>query len=267
MAKPLDVLVREALEEDIGSGDITSQLIPPHGVIGRFLAKQELVLCGVDVAREVFRQVGASVSFTRKDGATVRKGAVFGSVRGPARAVLSGERVALNFLQRLSGVATLTRRFVELAEPAEIFDTRKTTPGLRALEKHAVRCGGGRNHRMGLYDQILIKDNHLETLDEEALREAIPGLPRPIEVEAATLDQALFFSTLPIDIILLDNFTVPELRRVVRTIRRINRTVTLEASGGVKLGTVRAIARTGVDRISVGAITHSAPAVDISLDL
>lgn len=267
MGKPLEAIVREALEEDVGSGDITSALIPPRPVVGRFLAKQDLVLCGTAVAREVFRQVGAKVSFSRKDGAALRRGNVFGTVRGPARAVLSGERVALNFLQRLSGVATLTRRFAESARPAHILDTRKTTPGLRELEKYAVRCGGGRNHRMGLYDQILIKDNHLETLDEESLREVLPGLPRPIEIEAATLDQAKFFATLPVDIILLDNFTVPGLKRAVREVRSLNRTVSLEASGGVNLKTVRAIARTGVDRISVGAITHSAPAADISLDL
>lgn len=260
-------VVRAALREDVGSGDITSEIIPPRPVVGRFLAKQDLVLCGTDVAREVFRQVGARVAFARKDGTRIPRGTFFGTVRGPARAVLSGERVALNFLQQLSGVATLTRRFADLARPAEIFDTRKTVPGLRALQKYAVRCGGGRNHRMGLYDQILIKDNHLETLDEESLREILPGLPRPIEIEAASREQAKFFATLPVDIILLDNFDVAGLRKAVREIRRINRRVVLEASGGVNLKTVRAIGRTGVDRISVGAITHSAPAADISLDL
>lgn len=267
MERSVSDLVRRALEEDVGPGDITSAILPPRRVSGRFLAKSDLVLAGVDVAREVFRQTGAKAAFTRKDGDFVRARTVFGTVSGSAVAVLSGERVALNFLQRLSGVATLTRRFVELAKPAEIFDTRKTTPGLRALEKRAVLAGGGRNHRMGLYDQILIKDNHLEVIGEERLREILPTLPRPVEIEAATLDQAKFFATLPVDIILLDNFTVPGLRRAVREVRAIHPRVILEASGGVNLKTVRAIGRTGVDRISVGALTHSAPAADISLDL
>lgn len=266
MARLLSETVRVALAEDVGSGDITSKFIPPRPVTGRFLAKQDLVLAGTDAAKEVFRQTGARAKLS-PDGTRLRRGQFFGEVRGPAVAVLSGERVALNFLQRLSGVATLTRKFVDLAKPAEIFDTRKTTPGLRALEKAAVVAGGGRNHRMGLYDQVLIKDNHLETLDEEALREVLPRMPRPIEIEAASLEQAKFFATLPVDIILLDNFDVPSLRRAVREVRAIHPRVILEASGGVNLKTVRAIGRTGVDRVSVGALTHSAPAADISLEL
>ncbi len=267
MERAVSDLVRRTLQEDVGSGDITSAILPPRRVVGTFLAKTDLVLCGLDVAREVFRQTGATTSFSKRDGARISAGTRFGMVRGPAVAVLSGERVALNFLQRLSGIATLTRSFVDRAKPAEIFDTRKTTPGLRVLEKYAVRCGGGRNHRMGLYDQILIKDNHLEAIDEERLREILPDLPKPVEIEAATVEQAKFFASLPVDIILLDNFSLAGLRRAVREVRAIHPGVILEASGGVNLRTVRAIGRTGVDRISVGAITHSAPAADISLDL
>lgn len=238
---------------------------------GRFVAKQDLVLCGAGFAAEVFRQVGARFSSRAKDGDRIRKGAAFAAVAGPARRVLAGERTALNFVQQLSGVATLTRRFVELARPVRVYDTRKTTPGLRLVEKYAVRCGGGNNHRIGLSDGVMIKDNHvaavgdLETLREKVFELAEKGLP--IVIEAQTLEQAILFATFPVDVLMLDNFSAAGLARAVRAVRSVHPRLQIEASGGVSLDTVGAIARTGVDRVSVGALTHSAPAVDISLEL
>jgi nicotinate-nucleotide pyrophosphorylase (carboxylating) len=264
-------LVRRALEEDGALRDLTGPIVGNVRARGRLVAKQDLVACGLDVARDAFRQVGAALVPRVKDGARLKKGAVLATVSGPARRILAGERVALNFLQRLSGVATLTRRFVELARPARIFDTRKTTPGLRALEKHAVRCGGGHNHRAGLHDGVMIKDNHIAAVgDLEALREKVHALAArrlPIVIEAQSLEQALVFSTFPVQVLMLDNFAPAALRRIVRLVRAVHPRLEIEASGGVNLKTVRAIARTGVDRISVGALTHSAPACDISLDL
>src|SRR5262249_18417167 len=196
---------------------------------------------------------------------------VLAIVSGPARRVLAGERTALNFVQQLSGVATVTRKFVELAAPVRVFDTRKTTPGLRELEKYAVRCGGGHNHRFGLHDGVMIKDNHIAAIgDLDVLREKIEllaGKGRPIVLEAATHDQALLFATFPIQVLMLDNFSLAGLRRAVQDVRVLNPKLEIEASGGVNLKTVRAISKTGVDRVSVGALTHSAPAVDISLEL
>jgi nicotinate-nucleotide pyrophosphorylase (carboxylating) len=264
-------IVRRALMEDGAFQDVTSPIVGDAPARGRFVAKQDLVVCGLAVAREVFRQVGATLIPKARDGARLRRGGVIATVSGRARKVLAGERVALNFLQRLSGIATLTRRFVDLARPARVLDTRKTTPGLRALEKHAVRCGGGLNHRMGLHDGVLIKDNHVAAIgDFEALREKVCALRpevRRIEIEAQTLEQALLFSTFPIDVLMLDNFGIPALRKAVRLVRSVHPGLTIEASGGVTLATVRAVARTGVDWISVGALTHSAPAADLSLEL
>jgi nicotinate-nucleotide pyrophosphorylase (carboxylating) len=264
-------IVKRALLEDGAFRDLTSAIIPNRRVTGRFLAKQDLVVCGLDLARVAFRHVGVSFTPGVRDGQAAKKGAILAVVAGPARRVLAGERTALNFVQQLSGVATITRRFAELAKPARVFDTRKTTPGLRALEKYAVRCGGGYNHRMGLHDGVMIKDNHIAAINDlDALREKIEALAakgRPIVLEAATHEQALLFATFPVQVLMLDNFTVPGLRRAVRAVRNLNPKLEIEASGGVTLKTVRAIARTGVDRVSVGALTHSAPAADISLEL
>jgi len=263
-------LVRRALQEDGAFRDVTSPIVGSARASARFLAKQDLVLSGLAQAAETFRLVGARFTPKARDGQKVRKGAVLATVSGPARRVLAGERTALNFLQQLSGVATLTRRFVDLAAPAKIYDTRKTTPGLRALEKEAVRRGGGHNHRSGLHDGVMIKDNHIAAVgDLEALREKVEALARrrlPIVIEAQSLEEAQLFATFPVDVVMLDNFSVAGLRRAVPLVRKLNPRVEIEASGGVTLKTVRAIARTGVDRISVGAITHSAPAVDISLE-
>jgi nicotinate-nucleotide pyrophosphorylase (carboxylating) len=264
-------VVRRALEEDGAFGDLTAPVAGNAKVRGRLVARQDLVVCGLEVAAEVFRQARADFAPRTRDGRAVRKGATIALVRGAARRVLSGERVALNFLQRLSGIATLTRRFVELARPAKVYDTRKTTPGLRALEKYAVRCGGGRNHRMGLADGVMIKDNHIRAVgDLEALREKVYGLAlgkAPVVIEAQTLEEALLFAALPVDVLMLDNFGVADLRRAVRLVRSIDPKLAIEASGGVTLATVRSVARTGVDRVSVGALTHSAPACDLSLEI
>ena len=264
-------LVKRALLEDGAFRDITSAIIPNHRVTGRMLAKQDLVVCGIEVARQAFRHVGVAFAPKVRDGASAKKGTVLAVVTGPARRVLAGERTALNFLQQLSGVATITRRFADLAKPVRVYDTRKTTPGLREFEKYAVRCGGGYNHRMGLHDGVMIKDNHIAALgDLEILREKVSELSakgKPIVLEASTHDQALLFATFPIQVLMLDNFTIAGLRRTVRAVRKIHPKLEIEASGGVNLKTVRAIGRTGVDRVSVGALTHSAPAVDISLEL
>ena len=263
-------LVRRALLEDGALKDVTSPIVGARRARGRFVAKQDLVLCGLDVAAEVFRQTGGRFVARSSDGARLRKGATAAVVEGPARALLAGERTALNFLQQLSGVATLTRRFVDRAKPAKVYDTRKTTPGLRALEKHAVRCGGGHNHRSGLHDGAMIKDNHIAAIgDLDVLRERVfdlAGRGVPIVIEAQTIEEAMLFATFPVQVLMLDNFTTARLRRAVRVVRSIHPRLEIEASGGITLDTVADVARTGVDRVSVGAITHSAPACDLSLE-
>jgi len=272
-------IVRRALEEDLGTGDVTSlYTVPPkRKAVGIFLAKQPAVVAGLDVVAEVFRQLhGAKFVPVVKDGAKVKPRAAIAEIAGNARSILAGERVALNFLQRLSGTATLTRQFVDKVRGtrAQILDTRKTTPGLRLLQKAAVCAGGGTNHRMGLYDAAMIKDNHVEAVgDEEALREAVLAMRAEkgpnfrIEIEAQNEDQALAFAQFDIDVLMLDNMAGPVMKKLVPFLRKLNPSMVIEASGGVSLKTVRAIAETGVDWISVGALTHSAPAVDISLEL
>ncbi len=261
-------IVSRALREDIGDGDLTSRILPNNSPVkARIIAKQKMILCGLPVAREVFSRKKCRLVSVEKEGAAVRSGTVVARITGRVRDVLGAERVALNFLQHMSGVATLTSEYVRKAAPARIYDTRKTVPGIRLLQKYAVKCGGGWNHRMGLYDQVLIKDNHLEVLEREELRVRVASMPRPVEIEAATEKQALFFATLPVDIILLDNFSPARLRKIVRDVRKVNSKVVLEASGGVTLKILRDIGRSGVDRISVGAITHSVSAADLSLKI
>lgn len=266
-------MIRRALEEDIGAGDITSALLPAEmQLVGRLLVKADGVVAGLWVARELFWQVDPTLQVTLhvSDGAAVRRGDILGEVRGAARTILTAERTALNFLQRMSGIATATRRFVEAIgdAPARILDTRKTAPGLRLLDKWAVRLGGGVNHRIGLYDMVLIKDNHIEALGSltaavERARAVIADRPIPIEVEVTTLAQLEEALPLAVDRILLDNMSLEELRAAVaRTAGRVK----LEASGNVRLETVAAIAATGVDYISSGALTHSVRALDISLE-
>ena len=273
--KPDDYLplVKAALAEDIGSGDATTLALVPGDsfAMAVMVARDPLVMAGVDLALAAFAQVDERVEFGIEvlDGQQGGLGQALLRVQGPTRALLTAERTALNFVQRLAGVATLTAQFVEqiVGTRAQILDTRKTTPGWRALEKYAVACGGGRNHRVGLHDQLMIKDNHLAVVGgdvAEAMRlarEASPGLK--IEVEADTLDQAQRAAVAGADIILLDNMNCDELREAIR---RIDGRSRIEASGGVTLETVREIAETGVDFISVGALTHSAPSIDIALD-
>jgi len=275
-------LIELALEEDLGSaGDLTSQAIIPAELTGKaaFVARAAGVLAGLQAAEMVVAAVDPELSFhpLLEDGASLVPGTRLAKVSGPMRGILAAERTALNFLQRLSGVATETRRYVEAVAglACQILDTRKTTPGWRLLEKYAVRCGGGHNHRTGLYDGILIKDNHLFSLQTtmrgigEILRTARERgslQARFLEIEVETLEQFDQALACRPDIILLDNMDLENLREAVRRRRAGAPQVLLEASGGVTLATVRAIAAMGVDRISVGALTHSAPALDLALD-
>ena len=269
--------VRAALAEDIGSGDVTTLATVSETARARaaMVARQALVAAGLDFAATALREVEPDSQIERlvADGCRAEKGEILLRVTGPTRALLSAERVALNFVQRLSGVATLTAAFVDAVRgtKAKILDTRKTTPGWRRFEKYAVACGGGQNHRLGLFDMVLIKDNHLVALRHEppnpieaAVRRARARYPElKIEVEADTLEQVEEAVTAGADIILLDNMSVEELRTAVLIVRG---RALCEASGGVNLSTVRALAETGVDLISVGALTHSAPAMDIAMD-
>jgi nicotinate-nucleotide pyrophosphorylase (carboxylating) len=265
-------LVRRALEEDVGSGDVTTlaTVEATERARGVFVVKAPCVLAGLDVAAETFRQVDASVAIARRrlDGERCAPGDEIAMVTGPARALLIAERTALNFLQRLSGIATRTRQFVDAAGGRiTVLDTRKTTPTFRMLEKYAVAAGGGTNHRAGLYDAILIKDNHVRLAGgvEAAVARARNGSPNlRVEVEAQSLaevDQALAAGA---EIILADNMSVAEVRE---TVRRAKGRAKVEISGGVTLDRLPELADTGADYVSVGALTHSAPAVDISFEI
>lgn len=270
----LTPIVQRALDEDLGDGDVTTLCtIPADATLkGRFIAKAEGIIAGLEVARLTFALIDerVQVEFTIHDGDRVTTGQVFGTVSGPTRALLIGERTALNFLQRMSGIATLTNQFVEAVRPhqAIILDTRKTAPGLRLLDKWAVKLGGGQNHRSGLFDMVLIKNNHITAVGSIAaainrVREC-DDRHRPIEVEVRTLDELREALALQPDRILLDNMSLNQMREAVQI---TNRRVPLEASGNVTLDTVNAIAATGVDFISSGALTHSVKALDISLTL
>ena len=292
-----EALIDLALAEDLGDrGDITGQFFidPETHTRGRIVAREDCVIAGTEIARRVFAKIDPSVKaeILLKDGSHASSGATVIELAGPAQALLAGERTALNFLQRLSAVATATRRFVDAVDGtgAKILDTRKTTPGWRAIEKAAVLAGGGRNHRMGLYDMAMVKDNHLLACgDLAALQTAIDQLRSThpdarVEIEADRLDQLSDFLTLRgVDVVLLDNMDNAQLRQAValrdsagsgerervdsrQEPPRSTTAPALEASGGVTLETVRAIAETGVDLISIGALTHSAPAVDLALD-
>ncbi len=271
----LDSLISLALQEDLGGGDwTTDSLIPPDQMTEcAILSQAEGVLCGIEAARRVFQRLDSAIQFldALSDGARLAPDTPVLRIRGNTRAILKAERTALNFLQHLSGIATLTRRYVDAVAGtgAQIVDTRKTTPGLRLLEKYAVRVGGGRNHRVGLYDGILIKDNHLMALGgdiREAVRRARQNAHHllAIEVECATLEQVQQAIEAGADGILLDNMPLETLREAVRLAK--GRVRFIEASGGVNLNTVRAIAETGVDYISVGALTHSAPILPMHLE-
>lgn len=269
-----EAIVRRALTEDVGDGDVTSQcIVPPDATLsGQFIAKQVGVVAGLEVVALTFSVLNENVQFNPHiaDGDQVEMGQVIATICGPGRALLSGERVALNFLQRMSGIATLTRRFVNAVQgtSAIILDTRKTAPGLRLFDKWAVRLGGGQNHRFGLYDMVLIKDNHIAAVG--SITEAVARVRaqdkrgRPIEIEVKTLEELQEALALELDRIMLDNMTLAEMREAVRL---TDRRVPLEASGNVNLENVGAIAATGVDYISVGMLTHSVQAMDISLEL
>src|SRR3954451_3156743 len=265
-------LIDKALDEDVGTGDVTSAAVVPADAVARARIdqKQPGVVAGLRVAEAVFRTVDPALRWhPRVDEGSYRESALVAEVAGPARSLLTGERTALNFLQRLSGVATLTARYVAAVAGtnATILDTRKTTPGLRALEKQAVVAGGGTNHRAGLYDAILVKENHAAMAGGvgEATRRALAAADGlPVEVECATLDEVHAAIDAGAPRILLDNMANDELRAAVEIAAG---RAELEASGGGSLETVRAIAETGVDFISVGALTHSAPALDVSLIL
>lgn len=280
-------LVRRALAEDLGWGDVTTEGTIDSGQRARgvIVAKSACVIAGLDVAAETFRQLDPAVSFKalKQDSDRCAAGTVVAEIRGAARGLLTAERTALNFLQRLSGIATLTRRFVDaaalgvpdVARDADadggrrltVLDTRKTTPTLRALEKYAVRAGGGVNHRNGLDDGILIKDNHIRLaggVEEAVRRMRAAGQELPVEVEAQTLDDVDAALAAGADIVLLDNLSVDAIREAVRRIAGRART---EISGGVTLERMPELARTGAGYVSVGALTHSAPAADLSLEL
>jgi nicotinate-nucleotide pyrophosphorylase (carboxylating) len=269
--------IAAALKEDIGKGDITTEFFVSEALhaSGRIIAHESAIVAGTATAAEIFRKIdpATDVQIVRSDGEAVAAGDVVIEVRGFARSILKAERVALNFLQRLCGIATLTRQFVDAVgnHPARILDTRKTTPGLRALEKAAVVAGGGVNHRSGLFDMVLVKDNHLAALgglsgfaDQiRRLRKEQPNIR--IEVEADDLEQARAFVEIDgIDVILLDNMEPAQIREAL-ALRRNN--IKFEASGGITLKNVRRIAATGVDYISIGALTNAARAVDLGLDM
>lgn len=265
-------IIEQAMQEDIGRGDVTTDsIIPPDlNFEGEFIAKSDGILAGLEVTWLCFQQMDKRIIFSTSlhDGERVSRGDVFAVINGPARGILSAERVALNFLQRMSGIATMTHQFVRAVEgtAAIILDTRKTAPGLRILDKWAVQLGGGRNHRFGLYDMVLIKDNHITvargiTAAVNRVRENMQD-DLLIEVEVKNLDELREALSLQVDRILLDNMSIEDMQKAVR---QVNQRIPLEASGNVQLDNVAAIARTGVDYISVGTLTHSVTALDISL--
>ncbi len=279
-------IIKAALKEDVGAGDITTKLIVPANkrIKVAIIAKESGIICGLDLARLVFKAVDKKIRFYAKhsDGKKVKKGKILARLVGEARKILQAERVALNFLGRFSGIATLTDRFVQRVRPypVRIMDTRKTTPGLRALEKYAVRCAGGFNHRMGLWDQILIKDNHLSAISYQlsaiSLKDMITRIkkkkPKGIKVEIEVKNLQEFKEALlaGLDIIMLDNFNLKNIRKAVRIRNKLQTTnyklPKIEVSGGVNLNNVRKFAATGCEMISVGELTHSPRALDVALN-
>lgn len=287
-------LIKKALREDIGRGDITSRLIVPakKRIEAAIIAKESGVVCGLDAARLVFQAVDKKIRFraAASDGKKVKKGEIIARLEGDASNILKAERVALNFLGRLSGIATKTSLYVQRVKPyrAKIMDTRKTTPGLRGLEKYAVRCGGGFNHRMGLWDQVLVKDNHLSAISlklsaislKDLIRKIKKKKPKGMKIEVEVKNLREFKQALEAgpDIVMLDNMSIKNIKKAVAIRKRLLNTKykilttkhelsQLEVSGGVNLDNVRQIAACGVERISIGALTHSALALDISLEV
>ena len=270
----IDKIIEQALLEDIGTGDITTESIVPYGLKAKGIIKtsEEGVVAGLDIACLIFKKLDSEIIFQEKikDGTKVARGKVLAEISGPARTILKGERVALNFLQRMSGIATITSKFCQEVKdfPVRIVDTRKTTPGLRILEKYAVRMGGGYNHRFGLYDAVLIKDNHLASVGGikpaiESVQKLIPHTIK-IEVEVENLSQLEEALKMQVDIIMLDNMDLDTMKEAVKMAKGKS---IIEASGGITLEKVREIAQTGVDLISVGALTHSVKSLDISMEI
>lgn len=270
-----DAMIKNALREDIGRGDITTEsIIPAHHLSSASLsAKEGFILAGLPFAERTFHLVDRGIKFRslKREGSRVKRGEMLATVRGKTKSILMAERVMLNILQRMSGIATLTDNYVRQVRgyKARIVDTRKTVPGLRYFDKYAVRVGGGENHRFGLYDAILIKDNHIEAAGGISravkLARTKSGGEIRIEVETGTLAEVREALSSETDIIMLDNMPLERIQKAVKLIRKNNKAVTIEASGNVSLSNVRAIAQTGVDMISVGALTHSVRAADISL--
>ena len=276
----INKLIEGALREDACHADATSFLVVPHGKIceGVILVKEEAVICGLKLIKKIFQKLDKTVRIRTmfRDGQRVKANTKLAFLKGKARALLQAERTALNFLGHLSGIATNTERYIQKIRPlkTKIFDTRKTTPSLRLLEKYAVRCGGGYNHRFDLRDMILIKDNHRCLIEEtQTLSQFLGGLrlrtAQKTEIEVDNLDQFHEVLKTPPEMILLDNMKTKEIKRAVDLVRRLpaSRRPILEASGGITLQNVRRVARTGVDRIAVGALTHTHRMIDVSLEL
>jgi len=270
----IDKIIEQALLEDIGTGDITTEFIIPSNLKAKGIIKtsEEGVVAGLDIICLVFKKLDPEICFQSKikDGKNILPGEVLAKITGSARTILKGERVALNFLQRMSGIATITSKFCQEVKdlPVRIVDTRKTTPGLRILEKYAVRMGGGYNHRFGLYDAVLIKDNHIAAAG--GIKSAVNSVRKQIshtvniEVEVENLSQLQEALEMKVDIIMLDNMNLETVKEAVKMVKG---EVLIEASGGITLEKVRKIAQTGVDLISVGALTHSVKSLDISMEI
>lgn len=283
--KVVNSIIDLSLEEDFGpAGDVTAPIAPDNRQsTAVIVAREDGIVCGLPIAKEVFRRVDASLRFRQScdDGDSVKAGDALATLKGSAHSILAGERTALNFMQRLSGISTLTRQYVDAVSgtEAKVLDTRKTLPGWRLLSKYAVHCGGGTNHRMGLYDQILIKDNHLALLGGEVgVKEAVEAAFDVakegilIEIEVTTMEGALAAAMAGAHIVLLDNMSVEDMRQTVIAVEQACKVAgkdkpQLEASGGITLETIAEVAKTGVERISSGALTHSAKAMDIALDM
>lgn len=258
--------------------DITTNSLvrPDHRSTAKIVTNQNGVLCGMEIAKHIFKRLDKSVSFKsrHKDGAVLKKGDCLATIKGHSRAILTGERSALNILGYLSGIATATRQYTDMVKPAKtkILDTRKTTPTLRWLEKYAVRCGGGFNHRFNLSDMALIKDNHLAVSPKgmsitENIKRIRKKTKKAVMIEVETMEQLTEAVLSGPDMIMLDNMSPAQIKQAVLIRNRLNKKILLEASGGINIKTIRSVARTGVDRISLGAITHAAPSIDLSLEM
>ena len=278
--KEIERLIDRALREDIGPGDITSQSVVDRDFKGTAIiqAKEKGILAGLKIAQKIFQKVDPKLKFIpiKRDGDRIKPKDKIASISGNIRSILKGERTALNFLQQLSGVSTYTSTFVNKVKGSsvKILDTRKTVPGLRALQKYAVKLGGGQNHRMGLYDMILIKENHIKAAGgiTDAIKKALSFSKKKskskkfrIEVETRTFKEVEKAAQMGVDVIMLDNISLPQIRKAVRIIKSIDENIKIEVSGNIDLGKVRQIAKTGIDFISVGALTHSTKALDFSL--